>query len=711
MTTTRRDFVKITALSGSALALGIAYSHAEETRKPWKPSAWLRIDPDGKVVIIVGKSEMGQGVRTSLPMLVAEELDADWKTIQVEQASPSKEYTRLGTGGSFSLSSNWNPLRRAGATAREMLLLAAAAKWNVDRAALRTDRGTVLHDASGRRATYGELSAAAAAITVPTEITLKQPKDFRIIGRRTARIDGPDIVTGRAKYGADIRLRGMRYAVVLRPPVPGDKVARFDAVRAKQVRGVRDVIQISSGIAIVADSTWPALKARPLVDLEWEAGPNRGFSSAEYIATLEKASRGPGTVTRNEGDASAALSGAARTFEASYIYPFYAHAAVETVNCTAHVRDQECEIWAPTQTPNGVQSVVARLLAIPPESVKVNVTLIGGGFGRKLRPDYAIEAAELSKAIQAPVQVLWTREDDIRDGLLQHASVHAIRAGTDAEGKLTAWSHRKASNRIMTRFDPPNPDEAKDLAVYYREASWGVYDNPYAIANLETSYTHVPSPVRYGPWRAVFSPSSTFARESFVDEVAHALRRDPMQFRFDLLGGADTIKAGNLTIERPRLRRVLEVVREKSGWGSPLPEGRGRGVACNVYDGETHVAYVAEVTTTGRTFRIDRIVAAVDCGLVVNPTGVEQQVEGGIVWALGQFKSQITISGGAIEQSNYHDYDVPRISEIPPIEIYLVDGGKQQPYGIGEPPVPPLVPAVLNAWFAASGKRVRKLPL
>lgn len=710
MTTTRREFVKITALSGSALALGISYGHARERRKAWKPNTWLRIETDGTITIVVGKSEMGQGVRTALPMLVAEELDADWKAIQLEQASPGKDYTRLGTGGSFSVASNWNPLRRAGATAREMLLLAAASKWSVDRAALRTDRGVVLHEASGRRATYGELSEAAAAIPVPKDITLKQPKDFRIIGRRTARVDGPAIVTGRAKFGADIRVPGMRYAVVLRPPVPGDKLARFDGAKAKQVRGVRDVVAISTGVAIIADSTWAALKARSLVDVQSDAGPNRGFDSADYIATLEKASLGPGTVTRSDGDAPAALSGAARTFEASYVYPFYAHAAVETVNCTAHVRGKECEIWAPTQTPNGVQSAVARLLGIQPESVKVNVTLIGGGFGRKLRPDYAIEAAELSKTIQAPVQVLWTREDDIRDGLLQHASVHAMRAGVDADARLTAWSHRKATNRIMTRFDPPNPDEAKDLAIYYREASWGVYDNPYAIANLETSYAHVPSPVRYGPWRAVFSPSSTFARESFLDEIAHALRRDPMQFRLDLLRGPDTVKAGDLTIERPRLRRVLEVARDKSGWGSPLPAGRARGVACNVYDGETHVAYVAEVTTTGKTFRIDRIIAAVDCGLVVNPTGVEQQVEGGIIWALGQFKSQITIANGAVEQSNYLDYDVPRISDTPAIEIHLVDGGKQ-PYGIGEPPVPPLVPAVLNAWFAASGQRVRRLPL
>ena len=695
----RRQFIRITSFGTAALALGV---HAQP--QPWLPNPFIRIESDGTIVVIVGKQEMGQGVRTSLPMIVAEELDADWTRIKIEQASTGPSYTNLNTGGSGSVYRAWRVLRPLAATAREMLLLAAAAKWNVDRASLRTENGFVIN--GSKRAHYGELSADAAKIAVPKDVKPKKRADYRIVGKRTTRIDAGDIVTGRAKYGLDTRVPGMRYATIVRPPVVGGSVKSFDASAVKNANAV----QISTGVALVASSTWPALKARDALKVEFDDGPNREFDSGRYIDRLIAAAKEKGTAMRVEGDAVTAFSATGgKLLEATYVYPFYAHAPVEPMNTIASVKGDKCEIWSPTQAPNRVQSFVAKHLSIAPEKVVVHPTLIGGGFGRRLAADYAIEAAELSRTIGAPVQVVWTRNDDMRDSFLQHASVEAMRGMLDADRNIVAWSHTKITNPDMN-ISPTEPRPA-DLTAFYIDNSWGVFDIPYAIPNIATSYVDVPSPVRYGPWRSVYSPSSVLGRECFFDELAREAGRDPLQLRLDLLADGKTIEAGGLKLDRSRLTRILTTLREKSNWGKKLGDGRGQGVACNIYDGDTHLGYVVEVSVRGTTWKIDRVVCAVDTGAVVNPNGVEQQIESGIIWAIGQLLDEITLRDGRVQQSSYADYAVPRLSNTPRIEIHIVGADAADAFGMGEPPVPPLVPAVLNAIFDATGKRIRRLPL
>ena len=690
MTTTRRDFLRITACAGGALMIGFEWK-AAENEKPFRPNAWILVEPDGTIVLTVGKTEMGQGVRTALPMILAEELEAEWSKIRIVQAAPSPDFKRLGTGGSFSIAGQWTPLRTAGAAAREMLVAAAAAKWSVTPESCVARDGAVAHPPSGRRASYGELAAAAAKLPVPAQPRLKSAKDFRIIGQRMKRIDGPHIVNGTATYGIDVRVPNMRFASIARGSV-------------KRWKPVEHAFEISTGVAAIAGNTWAALKAREALEIEFEAPPP--FDSVANEARLEQAARAGGTVTRKTGDGAAAIDRAATRLEAVYHYPFYAHAPLEPMNCVADVRAGSCEIWAPTQAPNAVQDAVAKLLRLDPSRVTVHVTLVGGGFGRRLGVDYALEAAELSKKAGVPVQVLWTRADDMRHGYFQGASAHYLRAGID-QGRLVAWTHTKAGSPHNARGAPPTAEELKKPAVC-QDLSWGVYDVPYAIPSIETAYAPVSIPVKHGPWRAVFSPGSTFARESFLDEVAHALQKDPIALRLDLLAGDDLLHAGDgdamLTIDRRRLRRVIALAAEKSGWG----RRSGLGFACNVYDGATHIAYVVEMSGP----RVKRVVAAVDCGQVINPTGVEQQIEGGVIWALSQaLKGSITFKGGTAEQTSFVDYDVARIADTPTIEVHIVKNENAPPSGMGEPPVPPLAPAIANAIFATTGRRIRRLPL
>ncbi|MBV8520141.1 MAG: xanthine dehydrogenase family protein molybdopterin-binding subunit [Acidobacteria bacterium] len=707
--TTRREFLKVSLLAGSALAIGFRFDEADaDDGKVFQPNAWVRIAADGTVTIVVGKSEMGQGVRTSLPMILAEELEADWTKVRLEQASPGPQYRSLGTGGSFSVQSQWKPLRQAGATARELLLTAAAARLGVERASLRAERGFVVSDVLQQRIPYGELVAAAAALPVPENVPLKNASEFRIIGKATRRLDGHDIVTGRARYGIDVRVPRMRYATVVRPPVLGGSVKSFDATRAKKIAGVRAVVQVSTGVAVIADHTWAALKGREALDVVFDAGPNAEFSSALHAQRMREAAAQPGFTTRKDGSISSPV---VKRIESTYQYPFYAHAPVETMNTVADVRGDRCELWSPTQAPQDVRKNVATLLGIPQDNVTVHVTLIGGGFGRRLGWDYAVEAAEVSKAAGGgPVQVLWSRADDMKHGYFQAASLHQMSAGFDADGKLVSWSHKKVSSPHNAR-SKPTAEQMQD-PTFFRDISWGVYDVPYDIPFIETAYLPVATPVPIGPWRAVFSPSSTFARESFLDELAHAAGLDPIEFRLAHLGGAEKLTAGDVTIDRPRLRRVLETLRAKSDWGKPLPKGSGRGMACNVYDGDTHVAYSAEVTVREGKIRVDRVVCVFDCGVVVNPAGIEAQVEGGVIWSLSSaLKSELTFRNGGAEQSSYRDFEVLRIDEAPKIEVHLIPSHGDTPFGAGEPPVPPMVPALVNAIHAATGKRVRKLPI
>jgi isoquinoline 1-oxidoreductase beta subunit len=715
--TDRREFLAQVALSSCALVIGLRPSRGAvrvvTPADPWAAGDWIAIDGD-RTILTIGKQEMGQGARTALAMILADELDADWASIELVQAQPGPRYTDLNTGGSWGVGGSWRPLRQAGAAARAMLVSAAAARWGVDASACRTERSTVIHDATGRRLRYRELTADAARLTVPARAPFKAIADLRIVGTRVRRMDTPRIVTGAVTYGIDVRVPGMLHASIVRPPAPGATVKRVDPTVARRVAGVHSVTTISRGVAVVADSTWAALKGREALTVEWSTGAGAAFDSATHWRALEAAADQPGFVTRSDGDPRAAA--AARTLQATYRYPFQVHAQMEPMNCIAHVHDGRCELWAPTQAPNRVQEQVATLLGVARDRVSVTPTLIGGGFGRRLSADYALEAAELSRAIGAPVQVLWTRSDDMRHGHFQMAALHVMSAGLDSAGRPVVWRHKKVSS-LHNLSGPPTAEELKNPADFYRDSSWGVYDIPYAIPAIETSYVPVSVPVSIGPWRSVYSPSSTMARECFLDELAVAAGKDPIDYRFTMLGEPDVIRAGSLTIQRSRLRRVLELARAKSGWDTKPAAGHARGVACNVYDGDTYLAYVVDVSLRPSPaggqlpFIVHRVVCAIDCGIIVNPLGVEQQVEGGVAWALSSMKTEITFRAGRAEQASWAGYPVLRLDEMPAVETHMVPSHGEQPYGVGEPPVPPLVPAVLNALFALTGRRIRQLPV
>ncbi|HEU0274731.1 MAG TPA: molybdopterin cofactor-binding domain-containing protein [Candidatus Udaeobacter sp.] len=713
MSTSRRDFLKTTAFGSASLLIGFEGSRLfGVTQKTaanfFAPNNWIRIDGDGLVTLTIGKCEMGQGVRTSLAMILAEELDADWTRIKLIQAKPSAN-SDLGTGGSDSVTSSWKPLRQAGAAAREMLVAAAAARWNVDSATCSPSNGAIIHLSENRRLDYGSLVADAAKLPVPQNPTLKSASNFKIVGRRTHRIDGPDIVSGKAQYGIDVKIPGMQYASLERPPFEGAKATRMQEEKARAVPGVRSILHLSRGIAIVADNTWSAIKGRQVLAVEWDDPPKDAFDSDEHWNRLEAAARETGFITREEKSPPGTLP-ATKTLEAVYRYPFYAHAPVETMNCVADVRGTHCTIWAPTQAPERLQNQVGKLLGIAPANVDVNITLVGGGFGRRLAVDYAIEAADISRAAKAPIQLLWSRADDMKCGHFQAASVHYLAAGFDEEGKPVSWKHTKAGS--FHNISPLDPPEKRDTA-WYQDWSWGCYDVPYAFPSIQTAYVPVNLAVKHGPWRSVFAPSSVFARECFIDEVAEARSIDPLGLRLEMLKGVDLIKAGATTIDRRRLRRVLETVRDQSGWGEHSRDRSGRGVACNAYFGHTYIAYVVDVRLDHEhNVHVQRVVAAVDCGRVINPTGVEQQMEGGIIWGISSaLKGQITFRGGTAEQSTFADFAVARMRDTPAIEIHIVGADAERPFGMGEPPVPPIVPAIANAVFAATGKRIRSLPI
>lgn len=604
----------------------------------------------------------------------------------------------------------WAMMRPAAAAAREMLIAAAAMQWKVPPNECKAERGAVAHGPSKRRLEFGKLLTDASKLPVPKDAPLKSPGDFTLVGQRTAKIDGRDIVTGRARYGIDAKMPGMLYASVERPPWREAKPQKMDEEKARAVRGVKSIVSTKYGVAVLAENTWAAMKGRTALAVQWGEPPADAFDSDAHSKKLEEASHQRGNQTRNEAPPEGTPP-VARTIEAVYSYPFYAHAPLETMNCIAHVTADGCQLIVPTQAPNRVQKQVAQSLGLTEDKVNVEVTMMGGGFGRRLSADYALEAAEISRAAKAPVQVLWSRPDDMKHGHFQAASAHYLSAGLDDQKSLVAWKHTKAGS--FHNLSAIEPDEKRNEA-WWRGWSWGVYDVPYTIPAIETGYVPVDLPVKHGPWRAVFAPSSVFARESFIDEVAHECGIDPLAFRLRHLEKPETFKLGRRDIDRGRLRRVLETVRDKAGWGEKLPAGRGRGVACNIYSGTTHIAYVVDVSVNQEgAMRVERVVAAVDCGLVINPIGVEQQMEGGIIWGISSvLGGQITFKGGAAQQSTFADFAVARMRDTPAIEVHLVghDTAKE-PFGMGEPPVPPIVPAIVNAIFAATGKRIRHLPI
>ncbi|MEO5375464.1 MAG: xanthine dehydrogenase family protein molybdopterin-binding subunit [Alphaproteobacteria bacterium] len=653
------------------------------------------------MTVIIGKSEMGQGVLTALPMIVAEELDADWSRVRVEQAPADAAFIPAGsfvqlTAGSNSVRLSWLPLRQAGAMAREMLISAAAETWTVDRAECVTEHGAVVHPPTGLRATYGALVEKAATVPRPVVIPLKDPKTFRLIGQPLPRLDTPAKTDGSAVYGIDVRVPGMLTALVARPPVFGGSLVRFDSARARAVPGVRHVVRITGGVAVVADDFWSARKGRSLLQVEWADGPNATLGSMSLREDYAAAAAEPGNVATSRGDAARVIGHghAARAVTADYETPFLAHAAMEPLACVADVRSDSCEVWVGTEAQSWVRKTAAQITELPQSAVTVHTTLLGGGFGRRSETDFVAEAVEVSREVGAPVKVVWTREDDMRHGVYRPATFNRLAAGLGAEGELVAWTHRVVSQSLLDRDTPYLIRDGIDGT-----AVEGAADLPYAVDNLEVDWVRTEPGVPGGFWRSVGHSSNAFATECFLDEVAHAAGRDPRDFRRDLLAA------------HPRHRAVVELAATRAGWGSPLPPGRGRGIATHE-SRSSWVAHVAEVSVgTDGEVRVHRVVCAIDCGIVVNPDTVRALMEGAVAFGLtAALKGEITVSGGRVQQGNFHDYPLLRMSEMPAVEVHIV-ASTEPPGGVGEPGLPPVAPAVVNAIFAATGRRVRSLPI
>jgi isoquinoline 1-oxidoreductase beta subunit len=737
MSASRRIFLEQSVAGASALVLGFYSSDvlaqtsgtAPASGPVFEPNAFLRIGANERITISIIRQEMGQGVRTLLPMMVAEELDADWASIRLEQAVPGARFkdVRLHTSGSGSTSTAFRTFREAGAIAREMLVAAAAETWGVAKDSCRTDKGAVFHDATRRRLTYGQLAGAAARQEAPKQATLKSPSAFKVIGQPTKRVDGPDIVSGKAAYGLDVRVPGMLFASIERAPSFGVKVKSFDSGPALKVPGVVAVVPVTSGIhpgvAVVARDSWTALKGRQALGVVWDDAAKVPFDSATYLDGLSDATSRASFKVRHEGDAKAALEASTRRLKAAYVYPFQAHACMEPMNATADVRADRAEFWIPTQTPYRCMQQIVRVTGLPEEKVTLHSMLMGGGFGRRLFGDYAAEAAEVSKAVRAPVQVFWTREDDLRHGYFQPTTAEVFEGGLDGSGNLTSFVHQTSASDL-TIYDlhdgkplwPRAKGEPRAANSYEAdEMPWGAFDTPYKFATLRVDCADVTSPVPTGPWRAVEYPSTVFGRECFLDELAHASGRDPLKFRLDLLPAGE-VKIGERTIERGRLARALQEAARLSGWDTPLASDqrlRGRGVAASVYHGGSFIAMVAEVSLAKdfSDLRVERVVAAIDCGIALNPLGIQGQAESGISWGLSAtLLGKMNFKDGRAEQGSLGTFEVLRIDQMPKTEIHILKSDAR-PGGFGEHPVPHVAPAVANAVFAATGKRVRELPI
>ena len=698
MTTTRRDFIKTTTLAGAGLTLGVLLPGTAELAQAagtiHTPSAWVHIADDNTITLILARSEMGQGVYTSMPMLLAEELAVDLRKVKVETAPVGAVYTNalLGaqiTGGSTSVREGWDKLRVAGAQVRMMLISAAAEKWNISPDQLHAADGKVTGP-KGRSATYGQLAEAASKLPVPKDVVLKDAKDFKIIGKATKRLETPHKVNGTAQYGIDVKLPGMVYASLEQCPVIGGKVVSFDAAKARAMPGVIDVVQIPDGVAVVANSWWRAKKAREALTVVWDEGPVAKISNASMQDGMRKAADKPIPIKKT-GDADAAMKSAAKTMHAEYWSPLLAHATMEPQNFTADYKDGKCLVIGPAQFQQGTAGNVAGALGIKPEDVTVKTTFLGGGFGRRLEYDFAVQAAQISKAVGKPVKLLWTREDDTTHDFYRPMALHRMAAGLDASGKPVALTFQLTSQSITQRlFGLPKGT----LDPFMAEASVVGYDIP----NMTQELIEHDSGLRVGYWRSVSHALNAFANESFIDEMAAAAGQDPYQYRLSMLAS------------QPRFANVLKLAAEKSGWGKPLPAGHSRGIALmEGYD--TYMAQVAEISVKDDTIHVHKVWVAADLGQMINPDTVEAQLESSIAFGLSAvLGSEITLEQGRVQQTNFHNYPVVRMSDMPRIDVTLVPS-TEKPGGIGEPATALIGPAVANALFAATGKRVRRIPL
>ena len=705
----RRDFLRVSALLGGGLAISFALppiarsaTAATATSPAFAPNAFIRIDRQGQVTFVIPMVEMGQGIYTALSMLLAEELEVGLDQVRFEHAPPNDALYANSilhiqtTGLSSSIRAFWTPLREAGAVARMLLIGAASRRWEVEPGTCRAQNGAVIHPASARRLAYGELVDAAAALPVPARdsVILKEPTAFTLIGTPAKRIDALGKGNGAAQFGIDVRLPGMKVAAIAISPVFGGSPKSFNEKAARSVHGVHQVVRSDVAVAVVADHMWAAKKGLKAAAIQWDDGPNASLDTATVVRQLEEASRQPGVMARNEGDAAKALAGAAQRLDAIYQVPFLAHAAMEPMNCTVDARRDGCDIWVGTQAPTLTQAMVAGLTGLPKDAVKVHNFLLGGGFGRRLDVDGTLVAVDIARQVKGPVKVVWSREEDIQHDMYRPYYYDRISAGLDANGKPVAWTHRIAGSSVMARYVPPlfqnglDPDAVESAA-----------EIPYAIPNVHVDYVRVEPPgIPTAFWRGVGVTHNVFVVESFIDELAHAARQDPLAYRKAL-------------ITNPRVLGVLNLAAEKAGWGEPLGPRRGRGISVQFAFG-TYLSQVAEVeVSTDGSINVRRIVCAADCGVVVNPNTIAAQVEGGVLYGLtAALYGAITLKDGRVEQGNFHDYPPMRINECPLIETHLVKSA-EPPGGFGEAPTAAVAPAVTNAIFAAIGKRIRTLPI
>ncbi|PYN94120.1 MAG: twin-arginine translocation pathway signal protein [Candidatus Rokuibacteriota bacterium] len=703
MTLTRRTLLKGGLTLGAGLVIGfeLPLSRQARAQQPgmFAPNQWLKIDRDGIVTITNSVPEMGQGSMTTMPMIVADELDADWGKIKVEQAPANPAlYANPVTktqsyGGSRGVRDHLEMWRKAGAAARTMLKQAAAQEWGVPESEVDTEPGTVIHRPSGRKLMYGQLVDRAAQLPVPQDPKLKTKDQFRYIGKEgIARLDIPLKTDGKAIYGIDVKVPGAQVGSIERCPVFGGKVETFDASAAKAIKGVSHVVQVTNGIAVVGDSFWSVMKGRRALRVKWNEGPLANLSSAEITRGYQDLAKQPGQVARKEGDAEKVLGGGGKVIEAVYQVPFLEHACMEPMNCTASVKADRCEVWVPTQNPGGHQALAAKITGLPLEKVTINTTLLGGGFGRRGEPDFVTDAVETSKAIGGPVKIIWTREDDLQHGFYRPATYNVFKAALDAQGTPTAWWNRIVGPGILIQKGRAPAGSIDPAAVE------GARNHPYDIPNILVEWKEKDFGVPVGFWRSVGSSQNAFITESFIDELAHAAGKDPYEYRRALLGKAK------------RHKTVLETAATKANWGAPLPAGRARGIAVAFSYG-SYAAHVAEVSVTpDGQLRVHKLVCAIDCGIAVNPDQVRAQMEGGAVYAMTGLFDQITLEKGRVQQSNFHDYPMLRIAEAPVVETHIVDSG-EAPGGLGEPGVPPVAPSICNAVFALTGKRIRTLPI
>lgn len=723
-TLSRRTLLKTTlecsAVAGAAVVIGFDFpARAQSPEKvavnPLK--AWVRIDQSGQVTLIYSKSEMGQGVSTSLPMILADELCVEWKDIRVEHGDLDPALGDQGTGGSGSVAGMWTPLRQAGAAGREMLIAAAAQRWNVATETCTAKAGAVWH--GDDKLSYAELVPAASRLPVPDfeKVRLKTPDEFAYIGKSLPRTDLPSKVDGSAVFGLDVRVPGMVYAVLARCPVFGGKVKKLDASKTKALRGMLDVFEIpaivegvhsAGGVVVVADSTYTAMEGRKLLAIEWDNGPAVTESSETLRRQFRKLVDSSMKVIIDEGNAEAAISAAPpdKKIEVDYELPFQAHAAMEPLNCTVHIQNDRAEAWAATQSPNLVQGVIQQMTGLPPEKIQVHTPFMGGAFGRRYQWDFPTEATQIGKRVSRPVQLVWSREDDMMHDFYRPASYHRMSGAVDADGNIAGWKHKYTSTSIAEMFDPKAAPESSEVGL--------TTQIPYRTKGYRLEYLPAKSAVPRAWWRSVEASVIGFVMESFVDELAHAAGVDPYEFRLRLMGDPRLVKDALDPKERPldtaRLKGVLELAADKGDWGKALPPGQGRGIACH-YSFHTYAANLAEVTVNNGAVKVNRVVSAVDVGTAINPNGVHAQVESAIIYGLtAALKSQITIQGGRVVESNFNQFTTLSMKETPKIEVYIVPS-TAAPTGIGEPGLPPTAPALVNAIFAATGKRIRKLPV